>query len=83
MSMLIGRASSYIAQPVGEGFPYWEIWDLQMGILGLFNKVEGGWWYSTGWSRLAQNWVSLWKGNMDECSEFCMASEKKPLYNFG
>ena len=54
-----------------------------MGILGLFNKVEGGWWYSTGWSRLAQNWVSLWKGNMDECSEFCMASEKKPLYNFG
>ena len=45
--------SSFIAQRPGKGFPYWEIWDLHMGKMGLFYKVEGDGWYGMEWSRLA------------------------------
>ena len=51
--------SSYIAQPVGKGFPYWEIWDLQMGILGLFYRVEGLWCYEVKCTRLALEDVTV------------------------
>ena len=51
--------SSYIAQRPGEGFYYGQMWDLQMGILGLFYKVEGFGLYVMGWARLAS-----WKGRV-------------------
>ena len=41
---------------------------MEMEILGLFYKVTVGGWYGMEWSRLAQKWVSLWKGSLDECS---------------